>query len=188
MAEWTLEPGHTAAAFAVRHMMVTWVRGNFKNVRGTLRFDPDDPKHSSVDVEIDAAGIWTGEPQRDEHLRSADFLDVARFPMITFRGSEVDVLGCHDYVVTGDLTIRGTTRKATLRVHYLGQWSTPWWEGGVDRGPRVRAGFVAETVLDRRAFGVSWNSLFEKGGMVVGTEVHVTIDAEAILGGPPKAG
>lgn len=183
MPKWTFEPGHTSAGFAARHMMVTWVRGHFKNVRGTLEFDLADPTRSSVEVEIDAAGIWTGEPQRDEHLRSADFLDVARYPKITFRGAEVEVLGCNDFAVKGQLTIRGTTRPMTLRVRYLGQWATPWWEDGVDKGPKIRAGFTAETIIDRHAFGVSWNSPLEKGGMVVGPDVHVTIDAEAILDG-----
>lgn len=181
MPKWTFEPGHTAAAFAARHMMVTWVRGHFKNARGTLQFDPADPGRSSVEVEIDAAGIWTGEPERDAHLRSADFLDVAHHPKITFRGSEVEVLGCNELTVTGDLTVRGTTRRASLRVRYLGQWSTPWWEDGMDRGPRLRAGFTAEVILDRHAFGVSWNVPLERGGTVVGPDVHVTIDAEAIL-------
>lgn len=190
MPRWTFEPGHTAAAFAARHMMVTWVRGHFKNVRGTLEFDLSDPTRARVEVEIDAAGVWTGEPERDAHLRSADFLDVANHPKITFRGSEVRVLGCFELAVTGELTIRGTAHPATLRVHYLGQWSTPWWEDGVDKGPRIRAGFTAETTLDRHAFGVSWNAPLEHGGGVVGTEVHVTIDAEAILdeGGAPGRG
>lgn len=183
MPKWTFEPGHTSAEFAARHMMVTWVRGHFKNVRGTLEFDLADPTRSSVEVEIDAAGIWTGEPQRDEHLRSADFLDVAHHPKISFRGDEVEVLGCNDFVVAGQLTIRGMTLPATLRVRYLGQWATPWWENGADKGPKIRAGFVAETIIDRHAFGVSWNSPLEKGGMTVGPDVHVTIDAEAILGG-----
>lgn len=180
MPKWTFESGHTAAGFAARHMMVTWVRGHFKNVRGTLEFDPSDPKRSSVEVEIDAAGIWTGERERDEHLRSADFLDVARHPKITFQGSDVEVLGCYEFAVTGQLTIRGTPRPATLRVRYLGQWSTPWWEDGVDKGPKLRAGFTAEAIIDRHAFGVSWNASLEKGGVVVGPDVHVTIDAEAI--------
>ncbi len=180
---WTFEPGHTAAGFAVRHMMVTWVRGHFKNVRGWLEYDPADPKRSSTGVEIDAGGIWTGEPQRDDHLRSADFLDVAHHPKITFRSSGVEVLGCDDLAATGALTIRGIAHPATLRVRVLGQWSTPWWEGGVDKGPKLRAGFSAETVVARHAFGVSWNAPLEKGGVVVGPEVHVSIDAEAILDG-----
>ena len=106
MAKWTLEPGHTAAEFCARHMMVTWVRGHFKNVQGTLEFDPDNPGKSSVDVKIDAQGVWTGVKERDDHLRSADFLDVEHHPEITFSGNQVEVLGDHDYSVAGDLTIR----------------------------------------------------------------------------------
>ena len=181
MAKWTLEPGHTAAEFCARHMMVTWVRGHFKNVQGTLEFDPDNPSKSSVDVKIDAQGIWTGVKERDDHLRSADFLDVEHHPEITFSGNQVEVLGDHDYSVAGDLTIRGVTRKATLMVCYLGQWQTPWWEDGVDKGPKTRAGFVATTHINRLDFGVSWQGTLDRGGVVVGNEVDITIDAEAIL-------
>jgi polyisoprenoid-binding protein YceI len=181
MAKWFLEPGHTSAEFCARHMMVTCVRGHFKNVRGTLVFDEKDPGSGSVEVVIDAKGLWTGEPDRDAHLRSADFLDVERHPEIRFRGHVLERVGATDFKVTGDLTIRGVTRPAVLDVHYLGQWQTPWWEGGVDKGPRVRAGFVAETTIDRRDFGVSWNAPLELGGVVVGDHVQITIDAEAIL-------
>ena len=142
MARWTFEPGHTAAEFRVRHMMVTWVRGAFKDVHGTLDFDPDNPAASSVEVTIDAAKIWSGEEARDAHLKNADFLDVENHPTITFKGGEVEVFSAHDYAVTGELTIRGVTRPARLDVRYLGQWDTPWWEDGVDKGPLRRAGFV----------------------------------------------
>jgi polyisoprenoid-binding protein YceI len=181
MAKWTFEPGHTAAEFCVRHMMVTYVRGHFKNVRGTLEFDPENPRQASVELIIDARGIWTGEPDRDNHLKSADFLDVEDYPEITFAGREVEVRGSHDYTLTGDLTIRGISRQVKLDVCYLGQWRTPWWEDGVDKGPRIRAGFVATTQINRHDFGVSWNATLDRGGIVVGDEVDITIDAEAIL-------
>ena len=181
MAKWTFEPGHTAAEFSARHMMVTHVRGHFKDVHGSLNFDPKDPAASSVEVTIDARKIWTGEPARDAHLRSADFLDAENFPEITFRGREVVVIGEVDYRVTGELTIRGKTNPATLDIHYLGQWLTPWWEDGVDKGPKIRAGFVAKTSINRQDFGVSWNDTMDKGGIVVGNTVEITIDAEAIL-------
>lgn len=181
MAKWTFEPGHTAAGFTARHMMVTNVRGHFKDVHGSLVFDPEDPLTSSVEVTIDARKIWTGEPARDEHLRSADFLDVEHFPEITFRGNQLTVLTGHEYQVTGDLTIRGVTRPATLDVRYLGEWPTPWWEDGVDKGPKTRAGFVATTSINRQDFGVSWNDVMDKGGIVVSNTVEITIDAEAIL-------
>jgi polyisoprenoid-binding protein YceI len=181
MAEWFFEPGHTAAEFCARHMMVTYVRGHFKNVHGKLVFDPENPRDSRVEVRIDAKSIWTGEPDRDAHLRSADFLDVEHYPEITFTGSNVRVVGDHDFILSGQLTIRGVTRELVLEVRYLGQWQTPWWENGVDKGPKTRAGFLAKTTINRQEFGVSWNSLLDKGGVVVGDMVEITIDAEAIL-------
>ena len=181
MARWFFEPGHTAAEFCVRHMMVTYVRGHFKNVHGRLNFDSTNPRNSSVEIEIDARGLWTGEPDRDAHLRSADFLDVEQYPEITFRSREVSLVGNHDYSVEGDLTIRGVSRPSRLRVTYLGQWQTPWWENGTDKGPRTRAGFTAATTINRHDFGVSWNAPLGGGGMVVGDLVEITIDAEAIL-------
>ena len=162
-------------------MMVTYVRGHFKNVRGSLFFDPVNPRAASVEVTIDAAGIWTGDPDRDAHLRSADFLDVEHHPKIIFKGDHVEVIGANDAVVTGELTIRGVSRTIPLRVRYLGQWQTPWWEDGVDKGPKTRAGFVATTTIDRLDFGVSWNAPLENDGLVVGNEIEITIDAEAIL-------
>lgn len=184
MARWLFEPGHTAAEFCVRHMMVTWVRGHFKNIRGWLEFDPRDPSHSAVEVTIDASGLWTGEPDRDAHLRSADFLDVEKHSSITFRSSRVELIGDNEYGVTGDLTLRGVTRPVRLDVRYLGQWQTPWWEGNVDKGPRTRAGFFATTRINRHEFGVSWNAALEQGGFVVGNDVYITLDAEAILETP----
>ncbi len=181
MAKWTFEPGHTAAEFCARHMMVTYVRGHFKNVHGTLDFDPGHPQDGSVEVVIEAATLWTGEPQRDAHLRSSDFLDVENYQQITFRSHRVEMIGGHDYVVAGDLTIRGVTRQVRLNVHYLGQWQTPWWEGGVDKGPKTRAGFIATAAINRHDFGVSWNATLDKGGLVVGDIVEITIDAEAIF-------
>ena len=139
LARWFFEPGHTAAEFSVRHM-------------------------SSVEIEIDAGNLWTGEPDRDAHLRSADFLDVEHFHTITFRSREVSLLGGHDYLVLGDLSIRGATRPCTLRVTYLGQWQTPWWENGLDKGPRTRAGFEATTTIDRKDFGVGWNARWSETG------------------------
>jgi polyisoprenoid-binding protein YceI len=181
MAKWFFEPGHTAAAFCVRHMMVTFVRGHFKDIQGTLIFDPANPGAASAEVTIDAAGIWTGEAARDAHLKNADFLDVEKYPKITFAGKQVEVAGADEAILTGDLTIRGVTRTVALRVRYLGQWQTPWWEDGVDKGPKARAGFTAIATINRQDFGVSWNSSLDRGGVVVGNMVEITIDAEAIL-------
>jgi polyisoprenoid-binding protein YceI len=135
---------------------------------------------------MDAKELSTGEPARDAHLRSADFLDVEHHPEITFAGNEVELLGAHDFLVTGTLTIRGVTKPVTLKVRYLGQWQTPWWEDGVDKGPKTRAGFLAETTINRHDFGVSWNSTLDQGGIVVGNTVEITIDAEAIMTSPAK--
>ena len=116
MAKWFFEPGHTAAEFCARHMMVTCVRGHFKDVHGTLDFDPENPSATSVAVTIDARGLWTGEPARDDHLRSADFLDVENYPTITFRGKGVELVGANEGKLGGELTIRGVTRPVTLDV------------------------------------------------------------------------
>lgn len=164
-------------------MMVTWVRGHFKNLTGRLDFDPETPALASVETDIDSATLWTGEPERDAHLRSSDFLDVATHPRIRFRSRSVDVLAPHEFRVNGELTMRGVTKPAVLRTRYLGQWQTPFWEGGVDKGPMVRAGFCATVVIDRHEFGIGWNATLERGGVVVGDEVFITLDVEAIRKG-----
>jgi polyisoprenoid-binding protein YceI len=180
MARWIFEPGHTAAEFCVRHMMVTWVRGHFKNIQGRMDFDPEDPARASVEATIDARGLWTGAPDRDAHLKSSDFLDVEHYPAIAFRGRLVEQTGCSQFKVTGDLTMRGVTKPVILDVQYLGQWRTPYWEGGVNKGA-TRAGFLATGSINRHDFGVSWNDTMDKGGIVVGNEVQITLDVEALL-------
>jgi len=181
MAKYTFEPGHTSAEFSVRHMMVSWVRGSFRNVKGSLNFDTENPSDSSVEISIDAGGIWTGDSNRDNHLKSPGFLDVEKYSKITFKSSEVKQIGENDYDVIGDLTIKGTTKKSILNVRYLGEWDTPFWEDGKDKGPKKRVGFIAKTKINRHDFGVSWNDKLDKGGVVVGDDVFITIDAEAIL-------
>jgi polyisoprenoid-binding protein YceI len=176
MATWIFEPGHTAAEFSARHMMVTWVRGHFKNVHGSVDFDPDNPATLSMQATITAASIWTGEAQRDDHLRSADFLDVANHPSIKFHSTRAERNGATDYQLTGDLTIRGVTRAVTLDLRYLGRWRTPYNEARV-----TRVGFTGATRLNRHDFGVNWNSSMENAGAVVGADVFITIDVEAIL-------
>jgi len=176
MPAWIFEPGHTAAELCVRHMMVTWVRGHFKDVHGRLEFDPDSPATLAMQATLSASAIWTGEPHRDEHLRSADFLDVANHATITFQSTKAERVGASDYAVTGDLTIRGVTRPATLDLRYLGRWRTPYNEARV-----TRVGFTGATRINRHDFGVSWNSPMENAGLVVGDEVLITVDVEAIL-------
>jgi polyisoprenoid-binding protein YceI len=177
---WFFEPGHSAAEFRARHMMVTWVRGSFKNVHGRLDFDPEHPEGLAVEATIDARICWTGEPARDEHLRSEDFLHCERYPEISYRSTGMTLVGPDDYALTGDLTIRGITRPVVLAVRFQGTWETPWWEDGVDKGPKLRAGFSARTSIDRYDFGVNWNSDLPHGGVVVGQSIDIIIDAEAI--------
>jgi polyisoprenoid-binding protein YceI len=182
MARWIFEPGHSAAEFAVRHMMVSHMRGLFKNVHGSIDFDPDAPTApAAVEAEIDAAAIWTGDDARDAHLRAADFLDVERHPGITFRSHEVRCAGEGDFRVAGDLALHGVTRPVVLKARYLGRWQCPYWEGDKDLGPVIRIGFVATTTINRHDFGVSWNAPMDRGGVVVGDEVAITLDVEAIL-------
>lgn len=182
MARWIFEPGHSAAAFAVRHMMVSQMRGLFKNVQGRIDFDPDNPAGgATVEATIDAAGIWSGDDARDAHLRDADFLDVAAYPDIVFRSTGVRCTGETDFQVTGDFVFHGVTRPVVLATRYLGRWPCPYWEGDRDLGPTLRIGFVATTTINRHDFGVSWNAPLDHGGWVVGDEVAITLDVEAIL-------
>lgn len=178
--KWFFEPGHSAAEFRARHMMVTWVRGSFKNMEGSLEFDPHNPVDLRVETRIDARSCWSGEPARDKHLRSPDFLDCERYPTIHFASTVTEQIGPHDFHVSGDLTIRDVTKPIVLAVHHLGIWRTPWWEDGVDKGPKMRAGFAATTRIDRYDFGVSWNAELPGGGIVVGREIDLVLDVEAI--------
>jgi len=178
--KWTFEPGHSAAEFRARHMMVTWVRGSFKNMHGSLDFDPANPRALAVDATIDASSCWTGEPTRDNHLRSPDFLSCERFPQIRFKSTGGAEVGPTDYRVTGDLTIRDATKSVTLNIRYLGMWQTPWWEDGVDKGPKTRAGFTGYTRIDRYDFGVAWNDKLPDGGVVVSPQIDIVLDVEAV--------
>ncbi|HEY5834066.1 YceI family protein [Streptomyces sp.] len=179
--KWFFEPSHTGAEFRARHMMVAHVRGQLKNVHGSLEVDPEEPEKARVEATIDATQVYTGQPERDAHLRSADFFDVEHHPTWTFVGSRVRQASGTEFEVTGNLTVRGVTRSATFDVTYLGQWDTPWWEGGRDLGPKRRAGFTARTRIDRYAFGVSWNDVVDRGGVVVSSMVDVVVDVEAVL-------
>ena len=181
MAKWIFEPAHTSAEFSARHMMIANVRGHFKDVHGWLVFDPADLSNASTEVTIDARKLWTGDQVRDDHLRSADFLDVNRYPEIKFRSNQVTLLSETEYQVAGDLTIRDITRPATLDVRYLGRWQAPPPPDDPGKGPSTRAGFEATTKINRQDFGVSWNVSVGKNGIVVGNTVTITIDVEAVL-------
>jgi polyisoprenoid-binding protein YceI len=180
VTRWIFEPGHTEAAFRARHMMVTWVRGLFKDIHGELEFDWDSCLDSTFSGGIDATKLWTGEPQRDEHLRSEDFFEVENHPEITFEGRFLERTGAMAFKAEADLTIRGTTKTVPLDVNHLGEWLTPWWEGDENRGTMRRIGFEACTRINRHDFGVSWQDEIPGGGIVVGDEIDITLDVEAI--------
>jgi polyisoprenoid-binding protein YceI len=181
MSTWIFEPGHTEAAFRARHMMVTWVRGLFKDIRGSIEWDRESFARTTFEGRMDAARIWTGEETRDEHLRSADFFDVDSHPLISFEGRFTDRVGDIHFRAVADLTIRGTTAEVPLDVAYLGEWATPFWDGDENRGTMRRIGFEAATRVDRHDFGVSWNDELPGGGVVVSDLIDVALDVEAIL-------
>jgi polyisoprenoid-binding protein YceI len=181
MATWIFEPGHTEAEFRARHMMVTWVRGLFKDLHGHIELDWERCLEATVQGEIDATGIWTGQPERDEHLRSADFFDVANHPKITFAGHFTERTGSTAFKGEVELTIRGVTRTVGLDIDYLGEWKTPFWVGEENRGELRRIGFEATAKINRHEFGVSWQDEIPGGGVVVSNEIELVLDVEAIL-------
>jgi polyisoprenoid-binding protein YceI len=165
---WNLDTTHTDVIFAAKHMMVTTVRGKFATVSGSLQLDPENPTAATGSFTIDAASLNTGVEQRDGHLRSPDFFDVQDHPEITFVSTSVVAKGGDDYAVTGDLTIRGTTRPVTLDVEYLGLFAS--------MGGARRAGFHATTTIKREDWGLTWNVGLEAGGWLVGKDVKLEID------------
>jgi polyisoprenoid-binding protein YceI len=162
-------------------MMVSWVRGHFKDVHGSLTFDPDNPAAMSMEATIQAHKLWTGESQRDDHLRSSDFLDVQNHPTISFKSTASQCVGPNDFQVAGNLTIRGTSRPVVLQMHYLGKWRTPYWTAAGDAGPITRVGFVGETRINRHDFQVNWKGQLENCGVVVSDEIVINVDVEALL-------
>jgi polyisoprenoid-binding protein YceI len=177
MAEsvWEIDPAHSTVEFAVKHMMFTTVRGRFKDFKGTVRADESNPDRSSVEVVIQAASIDSGSPDRDGHLRSADFLDVENHPTITFRSKRVEGAMAKEgdaFKLIGDLSIRGTTIEVTLNCVYGGQGIDPW--GG------RRAGATASGEIDRREWGLQWNQTLEAGGVLVANKVKIEVDVQAV--------
>lgn len=176
MRTFNLDPDHTAAQFSVRHMMVTWVGGQFSRVKGTLHFDPLDVAASSVEAEIEVASLHTGVERRDKDLLSPRYFDVDNYPAISFRSTRVEVVGLDDCLVHGDLTIKGTTRQVTLEVHFSG----PSQFQDDDR-LYTTYGFQAKTLVNREDFGLTTNLPIEKGGFMVGKHAYLVINAEADL-------
>ncbi|MDA8120989.1 MAG: YceI family protein [Deltaproteobacteria bacterium] len=174
-ATWEFDPAHTGTHFKVRHLMVSNVRGDFDKVSGKIVYDEKDLSRSSADITIDAASINTRVAQRDAHLKSPDFLDVAKYPTIVFRSKKVDKAGDGKLRMTGDLTIRGVTRGVVLDI----EGPTPPIK---DMQGNTRVGGTATTTINRKDFGLTWNKALEAGGVVVGDEVEISIDIEIVKG------
>lgn len=169
---YAIDPAHSAVHFSVRHMMLSNVRGEFTKLSGTIQFDPDNPASSSIEATIDATTINTRDAQRDTHLKSADFLDIEKFPTLTFKSKQIQ-LHADGAKVTGDLSIHGVTREITLDVEGpTSEIKDPWG--------KQRVGASATAKLSRKEFGLVWNAALETGGVMVGDEVKITIDVEAV--------
>ena len=169
---WNIDPAHSHVEFAVKHLMIATVKGRFAVVRGTVTTDEADPAKGQANIEIDADSIDTREPQRDTHLKSADFFEVEKFPRITFRSTRVTFVEGDRFKLIGDLTIRGITREVTLDVTSEGRGKDPW--GG------ERAGFSATGKIKRSEFGLTWNQVLETGGFVVGDDIRVSLEVELV--------
>lgn len=172
---WKLDPAHSVAEFKVKHMMISNVKGSFTGLTGTLIEDKNDPARSSVEASIDINTLNTGDAQRDAHLKSPDFFHHEQHPQMTFRSTKVEKKGDDEYTVTGDLTLHGTTKPVTFKVEGP---STPT----KDPWGNTRIGLSATAKINRKDFGLSWNAALETGGVLVGEDVQITIDAEFIQG------
>jgi polyisoprenoid-binding protein YceI len=170
---WNFDPAHTTAEFKVRHMMISNVKGQFRPVTGVVTLDESDVSKSHVESSVAAASIDTREPDRDAHLKSADFFDVEKYPTLTFVSTRMTRLGEGELEVEGDFTIHGVTRKVTFFVDSpLLPAKDPWGN--------TRMGFTATTKISRKDFGLTWNTALETGGFLVGDEVSITMDVEAV--------
>lgn len=169
---WKIDPTHSHTEFAVRHLMISTVKGRFGNLAGTVVTDETDPARVEVDITIDVNSLDTRELQRDAHLKSADFFDAEKYPVITFTSTGVkDILGA-TFKLVGNLTMHGVTREVTLDVKSEGKGKDPW--GG------ERAGYSATAKLNRSDFGLTWNQVLETGGIAVGDEIKISLDLELV--------
>ena len=175
LTTWKIDPAHSAAEFKVRHMMISNVKGSFSGLSGTLIENPADPAQSTVEASVDVASISTGDAQRDGHLKSADFFEVEKYPTMTFKSTKVEKKGEDEYKVTGDLTLHGVTKPVTFAVEGP---STP----GKDPWGNTRIGLSATTKINRKDFGLNWNAALETGGILVGEDVHITLEVQFIKG------
>ena len=168
---WDIDVGHSALHFFVRHMLISKVHGRFAKWSGSIQLDEKDLTRSRVDVRVETASIDTQVADRDAHLKSPDFLDVAKYPEMTFRSKRIEKKG-EAYRVVGDLDLHGVTREVVLEAEFAGTGKDPWGN--------QRAGFSATASLDRREFGLVWNAALEAGGVLVGEKVEISIELEAV--------
>ena len=169
---WQIDNSHSSIGFSVKHMMISTARGVFERFSGTVEADEANPTAAKVDVQIETASVNTRDEKRDGHLRSPDFLDVQNYPDVTFKSRRVTVSDPRHFQVVGDLTIRGISKEVVLDATFEGKQTTPW-------GTTV-AGFTAEARIDRREWGLNWNAALEAGGWLVGNEIRISIEAEAV--------
>jgi polyisoprenoid-binding protein YceI len=172
LKQWKIDATHSSITFLVRHMLVSRIHGSFARWSGDVRFSEAIPAASSVTARIEAASIDTREPKRDAHLRSADFLDVERFPHIDFKSTSVESYGGRNFVVTGDFTMRGVTREVQLEVEYGGRVRDP---SGAER-----IGFQARGTISRKAYGITFNQVLESGGLALGDKLELRFDISAV--------
>ncbi|GHO94170.1 polyisoprenoid-binding protein [Reticulibacter mediterranei] len=169
---WEIDAAHSQATFAVKHMMISTVKGHFNVLSGSLHIDEQNPANSWVEAQVEAASIDTRDATRDGHLRSPDFFDAEKYPAITFKSTKVEHVEGDEYKVTGDLTIRNVTKPVVLKAEYTGQSKDPWGN--------TRAGLTATGKIDRTEFGMTFNTALETGGVMVSNDVKVEIDLEAV--------
>lgn len=167
---YTIDPNHSSVRFWVRHLMISKVHGELSDISGTVTGSLSDPANARVDVTIGTSGLDTGNEARDAHLKSPDFMDVEQFPTITFKSTAVSKTGDDTYDVTGDLTLHGVTRPVTLKAEVTPEIPSPF--GG------FKVGVSSTAVIEREQFGMTWNQAIESGGVLVGKEIHLSIDLE----------
>ncbi|PID21181.1 hypothetical protein CSV61_10190 [Sporosarcina sp. P3] len=170
-AIWNVDTAHSTVGFSVRHMMISNVKGTFNEFQGTIEADPEDLTGASIDFTIDANSIDTRKADRDNHLRSADFFDVEKYPHLSFKATKIEETSKDTYDLTGDFTIRDTTKPVTFNVTYEGMAKDPM------SGDQA-AGFTGNTKINRRDFGLTWNAALETGGVVVSDEVKINIEIQ----------
>lgn len=169
--KWNVDPAHTTLEFSVRHMMISKVKGTFHDFEASVEADPEDLTTADIRFSVDTASIDTRNKDRDAHLKGEDFFDVEKYPKMTFQSTNIVKKGDGEYDVTGDLTIRDTTRPVTFTVTFEGQGKSPWGQEVV--------GFSGKGTLNRSDFGLKWNAPLETGGVLVGDEVNISIELEA---------